>query len=348
MLSPVLPASAKENEVENTSLKPHASPTPQVSAVRDVYQFPNGTSLENMAIRANGNLLVNVITSPDIYQVNPFNPANPSPVHSFPGNMALLGITEVEPDVFAVIVGNFSAKTIATIPGSYSVWRVDMRSFGCEESGKVQTRAAVSKIASIPEGQLLNGMTHISQGSPYVLIADSGLGAVFRLNVKTGQYKIAISDLLMKPEATGVQIGVNGVHISGSNLYFTNSILNGGFFAKIPIHLSGPDAGTATGKVEIVAAIGGGDDFTINSEGNAYVANVFQNLVQHVTPDGQFRTIAGAINQTILEGVTSVQFGRTAKDKNILYATTNGGLAGTVPGTFLVGGKVVALDVSRL
>jgi len=97
-----------------------------------------------------------------------------------------------------------------------------------------------------------------------------------------------------------------------------------------------------------VAKIGTGDDFTLDSQGVAYVATAAQNTIGRVHPDGTFAVIAGSANDTILEGTTAAQFGRTAADRGILYVVTNGGFAGTVPGTFREGGKVVAIDIERL
>ncbi|KAF4624003.1 hypothetical protein G7Y89_g14172 [Cudoniella acicularis] len=323
-----------------------SSPTPEVSATRIIFQFPNGTGrLENIAVRQNGNLLLDVISAPEVRQLNPFNPTEALLVHSFPGVQGMFGIVEFEPDVFAVIGGNFSLDTITTVPHSYSLWKVDMRPFKSDENGNIESPAAVTKIASIPEGLLLNGATILEPGSPYVLLADSGAGTVFRVNVHTGEYKVVLSDETMTT-GPGLAIGINGIHIFDSVLYYTNT--NRKLFAKVPINLSGPDAGTATGAYEIVANNGYGDDFTFDAEGNAYVATNLDFSIQKITLPGNFSTIAGGADSVALEGDSAAKFGRTAKDRNILYVCTSGGLAGTVADTYRTGGKVVAIDVSRL
>jgi hypothetical protein len=90
---------------------------PSQPTLTDVWRFPKGTWAENMAVRSNGQLLVTFITPPDLYLVDPVAP-NPQLIHRFPQAASLLGIAEVEKDVFAVVAGNFSVKTLASTPGS--------------------------------------------------------------------------------------------------------------------------------------------------------------------------------------------------------------------------------------
>src|SRR2546429_191408 len=74
--------------------------------VREVWQFPNSTWIENLAVRPNGNLLVTILNTPELYQVDPLDPREPALIHKFPRALGLLGIAEVDHDVFAVIAGN--------------------------------------------------------------------------------------------------------------------------------------------------------------------------------------------------------------------------------------------------
>ncbi|RDL30999.1 uncharacterized protein BP5553_09788 [Venustampulla echinocandica] len=322
-------------------------PAPQDAAVRTVYQFPNLTSLENIAVRSNGQLLVAVISSAELYQVDPFNNKGASLVHRFPGALSTLGIAEVEPDIFAIIVANYTPG-VPTVNGSGSIWRVDLRSFKCSDNGDVTSQPTVTKIASIPESLLPNGLALLAPGSPYILVADSGLGAVWRVNFHTGEYVKTLSHPLMLPSPeVDLKIGINGVHIFRSTLYFTNTVLDGGFFAKVPIHLFGPNAGTAAGDYVVVSKNGFGDDFVMDKNGNAYIAQNVKSGVQLVTPDGKFSVIAGNENSTALAGDAALQFGRTTRDKNVLYVVTSGNSGILLPG-LPEGGKVVAIDIARL
>jgi hypothetical protein len=86
--------------------------------LRDVWRFPTGTWVENIAVRSNGKLLVTLLSQPDVYQVNPSGTESPSLVYSFPGASGALGIAELGTDVFAVVAGNWSTTTFTSTPRS--------------------------------------------------------------------------------------------------------------------------------------------------------------------------------------------------------------------------------------
>lgn len=87
--------------------------------VRDVWQFSDPTWVENVAVRSNGHLLVTVASRPDLYQIDPTGGA-PLLVHTFPQYISLLGIAEIESDVFAVVTGNVTLATLTSIQGTFS------------------------------------------------------------------------------------------------------------------------------------------------------------------------------------------------------------------------------------
>jgi hypothetical protein len=320
---------------------PHPPSSPPKSPIQTIYEFPNETWVENIAVRSSGQLLVTIITTPDLYQVDPFSSSPATLVHSFPHATSTLGIAEIQPDVFAVVVGNWSTTTFSTTNGSYSVWEVDLRPFELGENG-ITTKAAVSKIADIPEASFLNGLTLLAPLSPYLLIADSGLGVVWRVNYLTGEYKIVLDNALFKPVPGQVVLGINGIHTRDSSLYFTNSFQK--LFGRVPIS----SVGTATGPYAVIAYNGLGDDFAFDIEGNAYITQDPSDSLEQVTPEGKVTVLAGNVNETVMEGDTAAAFGRTWGDFKTLYVTTNGGIAGAVAGTSIVGGKVLAVDVLAL
>lgn len=316
---------------------PHAAPHPTYP-IRTVFEFPNETWVENIAIRASGELLVTTISSPAVFQVDPFLSVPAKVIHTFPGSLSTLGIAEIQPDIFAVITGNFSLAAFSSVKGTYSLWKVDMTDIKCDD---LISKPTATKIADIPEASFLNGLTLVEKSSPYLLASDSSLGVVFRINHVTGEYKIVMDNALMKP-ATGQIIGINGVHTRDGYLYFTNSFQL--IFARVKVS----SEGTATGPYEIVAESGLGDDFAFDSAGNAYIAQDPGSALEQVTPAGKVTVLAGNVNSTILEGDTSAAFGRTRSDSETLYVVTNGGIAGHPADTNIVGGKVLAVDIPAL
>ena len=321
---------------------PHAPPSPKLP-IQTIYEFPNETWVENIAVRSSGKLLVTIINSPTLYQIDPFLPGPASLIHSFPHAAGTLGIAEIQPDIFAVITGNWSTTTFSTTNGSYSLWKVDLTGVECDDFGREILKPGVTKIADIPEASFLNGLTLVAQSSPYLLAADSGLGVVWSINHYTGEYRVVLDNELLKPAPGQIAVlGINGLHTRDGYLYFTNSFQY--VFARVQIS----HQGTATGPYEVVADIGLGDDFAFDTDGNAYIAQDPGGALEQVTPAGKVTVLAGNTNSTILEGDTAAAFGRTKQDSNTLYVVTNGGIAGHPTGSSIVGGKVLTVDLPDL
>jgi sugar lactone lactonase YvrE len=84
----------------------------------------------------------------------------------------------------------------------------------------------------------------------------------------------------MKPPAGGIAIGINGVNIFKDALYFTNSFAN--TFNSVSVNSDGTPSGAAQtiAVCEFVC-----DDFTIDEDGNAFVAHNPGNMLRKITPD---------------------------------------------------------------
>ena len=311
------------------------------SPTRDIYQFPNkGNWVENLAVRYNGQIIITRLDVPEIYQVNPFTPGQaPTLITTFPSALSTLGITEVTPDVFAVVTGNFSLTTFVIDPGSFAVWKVDMRKYHGTGTAKVE------KVTNIPEAKLLNGATVLDAAGGTILVADSQLGVVFRVDINTGAYRTVQDDPTMKGLPGGrLPIGINGVRVRNGNLYFTNSDQN--LFVKVPINVDGTVSGA---YITIVKSTQGTfDDFALDIFLDAFATQGAGNTIAKITSQGVETEVAGDLNSTAIAGPTSAKFGRTLLDLTVLYVTTNGGFAGPVDGTIVEGGKVVAVNVPVL
>lgn len=307
-----------------------------------VYQFENTFSgvgyvnIENIAVRkSNGNLLLNTVTGAIMAELDPANPQPELVVNltnalgnGQPGS--LTGIAETCHDVYTVAAGNFRfgpqvAGGVEGIAGSFSVWNVNLNGH----------EAKVSQVASIPEAGTLNGVTAIPGGNKdLVLIADSLLGAVWAVNVKTGEYKNVIQSDLWLPSPE-VRFGINGVKVQGRYLYFTNSAQM--IFGAVPIDLH---TGEAVGEVTPFATGPNGtnfDDFSFKPGGGAWIATQ-PNAVYQIPQDGSVNLVAGGGDDQTLLGPTSTAFG---KDGCTLYITT-GGVGGGPSGP--QSGQVFALD----
>jgi sugar lactone lactonase YvrE len=316
-----------------TAVRPRS---PQIPS-HQIFQFDNGTWIENIAVRSNGNLLVTLVDRPELYHVDPFHNTATllANLEDEANAISLLGITEMAPDVFVFVAGNFSVARSAPDPASYSVWQIDLN-----HDAKCRK---ISEIARLPEASFLNGMTALDRREGTVLISDSVRGVVWRLNIRTGKYEVVLEDVTMKPiQDAPLILGINGIRIFQDYVYYVNAIK--GLFCRTRIDLS---TGKASGPYEILAADVFGDDFAMSNNGVAFITENGQNSLVRVDADRTRSVVAGGLHSTLIAGATSAAFGRTWMDQNILYVTAAGGQAAPVNGTYIEGGKIVAVYVEN-
>lgn len=265
--------------------------TTAAGTIRTVYKFQDTpyTALENVGVRSNGDLILNTITAPKVYTLNP-TASSPSPslLYEFPGATSVLGIAQPSPDLFAVVVGNYSTATFQGIPGSFSVWTLDF----------TELPVKVNKVTSIPQAHALNGMATLSGSLTTVLVADSSLGAVFSVNIQDGTHKQVMQNEVFQPTSS-FPLGINGIHTSGNTLFYTNSAA--GTFGSIPIASDGTSAGSAK-AIASAPSEDTYDDFALNSGRDAFVATHRTSLFE-VDPSGTQRTV---INSPQLNNPTSL------------------------------------------
>lgn len=127
----------------------------------DIHRFPNGTWLENLAVRSNGHLVVTAYNRAQLWEINPFSDThvnNSRLVHQFNSSGTITGLTELGEDEFVVIASN-------------SLLRLSIN--GDQEE--------VSHInISIPAGNL-NGIATLDKEGRVVAVWDSALGLIWRV-----------------------------------------------------------------------------------------------------------------------------------------------------------------------
>ena len=171
-------------------------------------------------------------------------------------------------------------------------------------------------------------------------------GAVYVLNVYTGES----STLIQEEETavpTGGTLGANGLKvlpIKGTDtvyVYFDNT--DAELLCRVPISLSKLEK---TGPVETLQSGYSVDDFMLDTiEGVVYMAGGGTDSISRMSLSGEkVTTVLGGVNDTFIEGPTSVFIGRGFTDKPVKYITTNGGLVSPING-FTEGGRVVAMII---
>ncbi|KAI0204420.1 hypothetical protein F4808DRAFT_413467 [Astrocystis sublimbata] len=303
---------------------------------RTIFQFnESGTWLENIAVRANGDLLATMLSpSASLYTLKKPYAAEPefSLIHTFDNATGLLGIVEISSDDFAVLSTQLSTAG-APVPGSTAIWRVSFK------QNQVNTR----RIVSIPDVLVPNGITSIP-GSSAVLVADSIRGTITRCDTRTETCRT----ILKRNETSAVPgssnpIGINGLHYRDGHIYWSNSDLVSLY--SIPADKKGYPISKA--KVETVGKINASfiDDFAEDHAGNFFIAAGPNNTIVELHKDGSTRVVAGSQNEFTVAGCTAAAFGRTSHDMRVLYVVTNGGSMAPINGK-VEPAKIAALDAS--
>ncbi|KAH8756129.1 hypothetical protein F5883DRAFT_430009 [Diaporthe sp. PMI_573] len=329
--------------------KPSPRSTPD-NNIQTIYQFPENTYVENLAVRANGQILLDVFTSPQLWLVDPHAPGEAVLVHEFPEALGITGIAEYEDDVFAVLAGNFSFSTGECTKGSWSIWSVDLG--GALISSAADLAASppkVSKLADVPAATCLNGIDLLSGGgaSKFLMAGDIRTGEIYAVNVDTGASAVTIDNSSAAQTAPAVTYGfgsvaTDGLRVRDTELYFSN--VGRGTLVRVALN---PDDGTPAGEAQTVAqslsSLDQWDDFTIDCTGNVFITTGGSNTIQRVTPQGNVAVVAGDLNSTAIAEPASARFGRRSDDSNVLYVTTAGGMVAPVNGDTVVGAQVLAI-----
>jgi hypothetical protein len=196
----------------------------QLARVSQVYQFDNSFSgvgyvnIENVAVRSSNNgLLINTVTGAIMAELNPESPENPNAQlvvnisSAYPGAPgSLTGIAEIGTDEYAVAAGDFVFGPqvpggINGVAGSFSIWKVEL---------KKHYKAVAEFVVEIPEAGLLNGVAKVPCEEDIVLVADSAVGGIWRVDIAAGKYEQVFADPLLLP-GNGVTFGINGIKFGG-------------------------------------------------------------------------------------------------------------------------------------
>lgn len=312
----------------------------QSATTRIIHQFPEPTWVENIRVRQNGQFIVTLATAPEAYLIDPaiasINATSTNGVnllHSFAPYDALLGITEVHPDQYFVVAGNFSIATSDVGTGTYSIWSLDLRKYNPYTNTGVTTKL----ISPFPNAGLLNGIDTLDASRSLIAIADSTKGYLWLLNVETGENSILLDLPELKPASgPGISLGINGLKIlrqgQTAYIYFSNDALS--ILARVPISLN---TIKQSGPVQILNNGTAIDDFALDPKnGVMYLAGQSTNTVLKLPLTGKsYETVT---NATSVLGPTGAAIGRTWEQKGKVYVTTSGLLE--------TGGKIVEVDVS--
>ncbi|KAI0906425.1 hypothetical protein F4823DRAFT_627083 [Ustulina deusta] len=303
---------------------------PQVS---QLYQFTYPTAVENLFSLPNSCLLLSTSANADLYYLDPeaLYPAAQN-VITLPGSIELTG--------FAALGDGFYAVAGGVSPPSNSGGYMRVYVIKVETEGLVNV--TVDHIVEVPNTANIDGMAALPNHPCTILGADAIGGRILRINTSDGAVSVAFEHAALKPsdQKNATARGIKGLKIRDDYLYFTNSAQR--IFGRFPIDANG----TNTGDVEILARLDetfGGDasydDFSFDSEGNAFVA-VHPSSIHKIMPDGAQSVFAGGANSMLLEPTSAV----VSNNGKAIYVST----AGKDTGFPISGGQVLRVQVGGI
>jgi hypothetical protein len=235
-----------------------------------IASFPKHFFLENLAVRADGSILVTVLNHKQLWYVPApigVQPVTPTPVHTFDG--FAMGIVETEPDIFYVSTVNPT-----------TLQRLDM--CGWTPDAPVKP----TRVLTFDQAAAFNGACLIAPR--VVLLADSLAGLIWRVDLADDGLSATASVWLqhhtMAPDSDngltsplGPQPGINGIrHAARTNVvYYTSTGQR--LFMRVAVD---PGSHTPVGEPEVVAADITADDFCVDENaGVAYLTTHTDNTI---------------------------------------------------------------------
>lgn len=258
-------------------------------------------NFENSALRSNGNILLTTEEDGELLEIDPTAAAPEATVVATFDGASILGIYPIGDDQYAVVGGTPPEGGGMGAYSNSSVWTVDLSANS--------TSAEPVVAATIPNAELLDGVTALPADPRVVLVSDAKVGVVYRVELDTGVYEVVANDTSFAGDP-----GVNGLKIRDGYAYFVNSATSE--FGRWAI----TENGTQAGEVEIIATDASSDDFALTADGIAY-------LTYQTSPFDVYQVHLNGSKVSVAEGASS---GRPcsvllASDGTTGYYTTAGG-----------------------
>jgi hypothetical protein len=299
-------------------------PVPEATLTPVAY-FPEKYFLENLAVRADGSVLITAVLQKELWivprgQIDP--KVSPILVHRF--EHPVTGIVEVEPDVFVI------SLTEGYTTHESHLARIDL-------AGWIPGDPVSPEIIFTFDERVraLNGSCLLGPG--VLAIADCFAGLIWRVDLGDGA-RSATARVWLAHDTMGddpdseiappPQPGVNGVRygVETGYLYYTSTAQK--VFMRVAVDPATLDPADGA---EFVAAIDNADDFCVDEDtGFAYVTRHRANTLDRVplTPrhGSEVRHLAGDPFDEVLVGPSSAAWGPGLGDQGrVIYLTTDGG-----------------------
>lgn len=299
-------------------------PLPTVT-LTPVAFFPKEYFLENLAVRADGSVLITAVLQKELWYVPAAESdslVDPVLLHRF--DHPVTGIAEIAPDVFVLCLSE------AYTTHESLLVRIDLAGWAPGDPVHPET---ICRFDDRVRG--LNGACLL--GPDALAVADCFAGLIWRVDL-AGDARTATAEVWLTHDTMAFdpdsglppppQPGINGLHYSPQTgyLYYTSTAQK--VFMRVAVD---PLTRNPAGAPEFVAAIDNADDFCLDEDaGFAYVtrhrANTIDRVPLHPRHGSEVRHLAGEPFDEALIGPSSAAWGRGPGQRGkIFYVTTDGG-----------------------
>jgi hypothetical protein len=296
---------------------------PSRAKLTTVAVFPRYYSLDNLAVRRDGSILVTAALQQELWYIPPADTcgrAEPMLVHTF--DQVTSGLVETQPDVFHLSTSDGPEH-------ESFLRRLDLRHWNPGEPVRAEI---VLKFGAPADG--LAGSCLLAPG--VILLADSLAGLIWRVDLPPGHGR-ATARVWLQHDTMGCdpgslpvppQPGIKGIRYAARTgyLYYTSTARR--LLMRVPVD---PGSYDPAGDPGFIAGSIMADDLCLDEDvGVAYLTTRQQNTIERVPlrADGSGRQIvAGEPFDEQLVGPSSATWGRRPGDYGrIAYVTTDGGL----------------------
>jgi hypothetical protein len=322
--------------------------TVSLAKITTAANFPERFMLENLAVRADGSVLVCAVNKMQVWYVPAPTeglPVEPILMHTFDDGQLTMSFVEAQPDIFYV----------ATY-GHATLHRFDLR--GWTPGAPVSP----TKVLDFEPPAGPNGSCLLAPG--VMLFADCVEGLIWRVDLSDdGLHATARVWLKHDTMASGgdahppvkfsatMQVpfqGINGLRYGPKTnfVYYTCSAQE--LFMRVAVD---PATHEPIGELEHIADVHSVDDFCLDENaGVAYLTRHPDHIVERVplepTTSGPGRAIVAGepFNEKII-GPTSIDWGRGPEDYgHVAYATTDGGTVELAPDGVLRPARLMRIE----
>jgi len=307
--------------------------------VREIHEFSNPLYLNDILVRTNGDLLMTTIwPNGTVYSVKDAASEHPefSTVVTGKGINSITSIYEVEPDLFQCLGGT------NTIPGmgvesSFSIWELDLRG---------TAKPALRQLVHLQDIGLAAAIVPIPGHANKVLVVDSKLGTVSRIDTSTGETEMVMKDPTMKPPVWApIPVGVAHALLHKGYLYY--SLIFDALVYRIKFTEDGHLFPGAQPEIQAQIRSISADGLTMGLAGDdMWVSTDADNRLLHVSPEGNLTVVLGAPDEKAALGCTGLAFGKKPGEEHMLYMTTNGGINNPLEGSYTEGGKLLVVGTT--